>query len=167
MKLLFFSDNHKDKKSVIKMLNQVVKPDRIFSLGDSEMREDELSELGIVGVKGNYPFEPKFPYDLFFDFDGVKIFFTHGHKYGVKMGISRLMRKSYTLRANIACFGHTHQPYLKDLNGCIYLNPGSLSKPKYGFMASYAIIEITEKQIHIKIIGLNDERVIKKYKKNR
>ncbi len=167
MRLLIFSDNHKDRESVKKMLEQVKNPDRIFSLGDSEMREQELSELGIVGVKGNYPFEPKFPLDLFFDFDGVRIFLTHGHKYSVKLGLSHLMQKGYSLEADVVCFGHTHRAYLKDIEKCVYMNPGSLSKPKSGSSASYALIEITDKLIVFKIIGVDDEKVIQEYIKKR
>ena len=131
------------------------------------MREHELSELNIVGVKGNYPFEPNFPHDLLFNFEGINILFTHGHKYSVKMGISRLMRKAHTVNANIVCFGHTHSKYLKDIYDVIYLNPGSLAKPKMGEMATYATIEINETVIRIKIIKLSDKTVIKEYEKIR
>ena len=125
MKLLIFSDNHRDRSSVNKMLEDNKDSDYIFSLGDSEMPEHELSALNIVGVKGNYPFEPKFSYNLFLNFLGVDVFFTHGHRYNVKLGISRLLEEAKSLNAEIVCFGHTHQAYLRDVSGIIFLNPGS------------------------------------------
>ncbi len=167
MKLLIFSDNHRDRDSVKELLQKNPNMDRIFSLGDSEMREHELSALGIVGVRGNYPFEPDFPYELTFDFDGIRILLTHGHKYNVKWGITALMQKAYYENIQIVCFGHTHSIYLKELNDTIFLNPGSLSKPRLGVIASFAIIEITDKDVSIKIFDFNTMKVIKEYMKKR
>ena len=45
----------------------------------------------------------------------------------------------------IACFGHTHVPFCKEINGIIYVNPGSLSQPRQeGRKPSYALLEIDE-----------------------
>ena len=52
MELLLFSDNHKDKESVKEMIQNHPNADRIISLGDSEMKEFELTEMNIFGVKG-------------------------------------------------------------------------------------------------------------------
>ena len=149
------------------MLEDNKDSDYIFSLGDSEMPEHELSALNIVGVKGNYPFEPKFSYNLFLNFLGVDVFFTHGHRYNVKLGISRLLEEAKSLNAEIVCFGHTHQAYLRDVSGIIFLNPGSLKKPKYGFKPSYAIINISKEKIHIEIIELVTLKKIKEIIKKR
>ena len=40
--------------------------------------------------------------------DGIKIFFTHGHKWGVKYSTDRLFYKAKEIGAQIALFGHTH-----------------------------------------------------------
>ena len=41
-------------------------------------------------------------------------------------------------------FGHTHKPYRKDMNGKIFINAGSVGKPKDGDpRACVAIVEIT------------------------
>ena len=86
MKLLIFSDNHREKTALESILLLHKDSERFISLGDSEMSETELSNLNVFGVKGNYPFEPKFPDELTFEFDGWRFFLTHGHKYNVKNG---------------------------------------------------------------------------------
>ena len=58
MRILIFSDNHGDNENIARIINKNQPLDRIVSLGDSEMREEELSQMGIIGVKGNFPFEP-------------------------------------------------------------------------------------------------------------
>ena len=44
-------------------------------------------------------------------------------------------------RGDILMFGHTHVPVLKKEDGVIYLNPGSISYPKSGSSASFALFE--------------------------
>ncbi|MCK4551772.1 MAG: metallophosphoesterase [Tenericutes bacterium] len=166
MKLLLFSDNHRDRNSVKKLVLKHKDADRIFSLGDSEMKEQELSALNIVGVRGNYPFEPNFPKELTFEYHDVKVYFTHGHYFSVKMGLSRLLNFAVYNHIDIVCFGHTHRALLKEINGVIFINPGALSKRKMFSKNSYAILEITETLIKVDILTLSGERLLK-YKKQR
>ena len=44
--------------------------------------------------------------------------------------------------ANVVLFGHTHVPLCLEEEGVLYLNPGSLTSPRGGSHASYAILEI-------------------------
>ncbi len=160
MKLLVFSDNHKDKDSLDLMLESYKNIDRIISLGDSEMREEELSERNIIGVKGNYPFEPNFPDDLIFYFDDWKFLFTHGHKYGVKMGLSRLYEVSKDHEINVVCFGHTHRAILEEIDDIVFINPGSLTFPKGYPHPTYAFIETFPLKVFIKIKDLKTHQTL-------
>jgi putative phosphoesterase len=46
--------------------------------------------------------------------------------------------------ADVLIYGHTHKPYRKDLDGRIFINAGSVGKPKDGDpRACVAVIEIT------------------------
>lgn len=166
MELLIFSDNHKDKESVQKMIDHHPNVERIISLGDSEMKEFELTELNIFGVKGNYPFEPNFPKDLTFEFEGFRMFLTHGHLFSVKMGLSRLLNYGVYNNINIICFGHTHQPFLKEIQGILFLNPGSLSKQKFHNKATYAIVSIQPSNIHA-VIRTLDNNIVLEYNRTR
>jgi len=167
MKLLLFSDNHRNRENIHMMINQEQDNDRIISLGDSEMTEVELSSLGIIGVRGNYPFEPSFPNDLYFDFDGWKFLFTHGHLYSVKMGISRIYEYGMSKQADFICFGHTHIPYLSDLSDTVLINPGSLALPKGKNDPTYVRIFTSPKECRIEMVDLYSNTVVEKIKKTR
>lgn len=166
MKLLLFSDNHRDRQSVKEVVEKHPDMDRYISLGDSEMKEHELTALNVFGVKGNYPFEPNFPNQLTFVFEGIKVFLTHGHYYSVKLGLTKLLNYSLYNDINIVCFGHTHKPLLRDLRGVIFINPGCLSKAKYGSSNSYCILEITKSKINVIIQTLSGNTLME-YEKER
>jgi len=144
MKIVLFSDNHRDRLAVERIVIANPDAERFVSLGDSEMREDELSALGVYGVKGNYPFEPDFPEEMTTSFAGWKTLLCHGHRYGVKNGPYWLLERARAEDCEIACFGHTHAPLLEDRDGILLVNPGSAAKPRYGARATYALLEATE-----------------------
>lgn len=62
------------------------------------------------------------------------IFVTHGHHYNTEA--MPALRKG-----DILLHGHTHIPACKDIEGIIYLNPGSISIPKGKSVRSYMILE--------------------------
>ena len=166
MKLLLFSDNHRDRLSVKEAIEKHPDMDRYISLGDSEMKEHELTSLNVFGVKGNYPFEPNFPLQLTFVFEGIKMFITHGHHFSVKLGLTKLLNHALYNDVNIVCFGHTHRPLLKEINDVIFINPGSLSRNKFGSQNSYCLLEITKSKIDIVIRSLSGNTLME-YTKER
>jgi len=121
MKIVIFSDNHRDIESVRWIVATNPDADRIISLGDSEMREHELTNMGIFGVKGNYPFEPDFPYDMVMEFEGWRVFMTHGHRYYVKSGTYNLYHEARNQNCQVALFGHTHQAFIKNEDGILLI----------------------------------------------
>lgn len=167
MKLILFSDNHRNRESVDQILKRHPDADRFISLGDSEMRESELNERNIIGVKGNYPFEPDFPDSLLFVFDDWKIYFTHGHRLGVKMGLSRLYELARDQDIQVVCFGHTHRAILEEIDDIVFLNPGSLTFPKGFAGSSYAIIYTSIKEIRFEIHDIVDDKILYQLKKRR
>ncbi len=52
--------------------------------------------------------------------------------------------------ADILIYGHTHKPYRKDVENKIFINAGSVGKPKDGDpRACVALIEITAKSVSV------------------
>ncbi|MCK5731609.1 MAG: metallophosphoesterase family protein [Tenericutes bacterium] len=96
----------------------------------------------------------------------MKVYFTHGHYYSVKMGLTRLLNHAVYNHIDIVCFGHTHRALLKEINGVIFINPGALSKQRMYSKNSYAILEITEKIIKVEILSLSGKLILK-YNKQR
>lgn len=68
-------------------------------------------------------------------------FITHGHLYNAKVGLYTIMCAAREAKADILCFGHTHSALSMYEDGLYVLNPGSCG----GYMASYGIIDITDK----------------------
>jgi hypothetical protein len=163
MKLVVFSDNHRNISSIEWIVKEHSDADRIISLGDSELREHELTNLGVFGVRGNYPFEPDFPYDLVMEFEGVKTFITHGHRYFVKTGLYNLAQEAQMRECGLVLYGHTHQHAIQSLDQRLYVNPGSTQSPKSGNAKTYAIIEIDLQTISIEIREIFTARLIQKH----
>ena len=93
---------------------------------------------GILCVRGNCDTEVDqmvldFPiladYALL-DADGIRIYATHGHVYHPE-------HLPPLCEGDILLYGHTHIPALDRKNGCLCMNPGSVSIPKNGSPHSY------------------------------
>ncbi len=55
--------------------------------------------------------------------------------------------------AEILVYGHTHKPYRKDLDGRVFINAGSVGKPKDGDpRACVAVIEITHNSVNTEFL---------------
>jgi putative phosphoesterase len=55
--------------------------------------------------------------------------------------------------ADVLIYGHTHKPYRKDIGGRVFINAGSVGKPKDGDpRACVAILEITDQVISVDFV---------------
>ena len=46
------------------------------------------------------------------------------------------------MEADVVCVGHSHQPYVLEVNNKLVINPGSVGQPRDGDpRASYAVVE--------------------------
>ncbi|MBQ9197375.1 MAG: phosphodiesterase [Clostridia bacterium] len=66
--------------------------------------------------------------------DGLRIFATHGHVYNTA-------HLPPLAPGDILLHGHTHIPAWDRTDGCLYLNPGSVSIPKNGSEHGYMTLE--------------------------
>ena len=66
--------------------------------------------------------------------DGKELYITHGHKFNTK-NLPSIKKGTYLMN------GHTHVSANEEINGIIYLNPGSVSIPKENTGHSYMIYE--------------------------
>lgn len=167
MKILVFSDTHGDYEAFKKMLAQVQDIDQIYCLGDSGFSESFMVENDILSVRGNYPFAPKYPMDIKVEWAGIRFLMTHGHKYRVKFGMSKLRQIADLLRMDVCMFGHTHRIYLKKEDDLILLNPGALSFQRSHLFPSYAKIVVEVDRLQIQIINLTNQQIVKYYNEDR
>jgi diadenosine tetraphosphatase ApaH/serine/threonine PP2A family protein phosphatase len=82
--------------------------------------------------------------------DGKRVLLVHGsprkmNEYLAEdRALSTFQRLALTSEADVIVFGHTHVPYTKDVDGVLFVNVGSVGKPKDGDPRScYAMLELT------------------------
>jgi putative phosphoesterase len=150
MRIIVVSDTHGSTIEFIKALNTIEKLDFIIHLGDyveDGIKIEEATGIKTVIVKGNGDyFHSDYNEDELLNIEDKRIFITHGHNYGVRYGVDRLIYKAQEINADLVLFGHTHVPIFFEENGIYIMNPGSPSIPR-GFKRkkTFGIIEIGEK----------------------
>ncbi|MGL5950700.1 MAG: YfcE family phosphodiesterase, partial [Cetobacterium sp.] len=117
----------------------------VIFCGDVTDDAEELSyvykDIPFVIVKGNCDYyDRKNEEEILLELMGKKILVTHGHLYQVKQGYIDLEIRTREVGADIALFGHTHRPYLKE-GEVILFNPGAVVNGEYG------IIDISEEKV--------------------
>ncbi len=145
MRILVMSDTHGDRYSPSLAIEQQPDAKYIIHLGDGASDIDDLvafySDRKFIRVKGNCDFSSDLPAYRIESIGGKRIYITHGYMERVKFGPEVLYYTAREKEAQIALFGHTHEPYIDYYDGIHIFNPGSLRDGKYG------VIDITPKGI--------------------
>ena len=147
MRILVVSDTHGNDSSLRRAILAQPKAEVVIHLGDGEEEllraKRAFPEKMFLAVRGNCDFGSDLPLTGEFTAQGVKIFYTHGHHYGVKMGSERLAESAGERGADVALFGHTHRRELVRGVGtaATVFNPGSLRDG-----GSYGVIKVTDGQ---------------------
>lgn len=161
-KILVFSDSHEEAKYMNKALELNTDADMIVHLGDGASdltrRLPENYEKPLVLIEGNGEYYGWIRVDRRYlpkrtemiEFEGKKIFMTHGHLYDVKFGLEKIAARAYADGADIVLFGHTHIPisqYLPEGTELEYVgkterplllfNPGSIGM---GFKHTFGLL---------------------------
>ena len=172
MKYLVVSDIHGSgyyANKINEILNKE-KADKIILLGDlyyhgprnpltREYNPAEVCNIlnslkdKILCIKGNCDAEVdemisefEFNESISIDINGLKFFFTHGHKYNID---------NIPEGIDVLVYGHFHTGFIKEKEGTLCINSGSISLPKENTKNSYLIIdgnEIVLKDIEGEII---------------
>ena len=127
-KLLILSDSHNSRLAIENILAaEADSIDALIFLGDG-LRDLEQAltfypSLRAYAVAGNCDFGALEPLDGLAAFDGVVVFYTHGHMYGVKYDLDTLADAAAARGANVALFGHTHIRWQKSGAGCSCSTP--------------------------------------------
>lgn len=149
MRILLVSDTHRMNGNFYEVIEKEAPIDLVIHCGDAEGSEYELAAVAgcdFECVCGNNDFFTVLPKERVLDIAGNKIFVTHGHCYNVSAGYDRLADEALSRGCNMAFFGHTHIPFMEEVNDVFLVNPGSLTYPRqHGRIPTYVIAEINEK----------------------
>ena len=136
---VILSDSHGRNRISDKIAPLAAENDYVIHLGDGagDLREvmREYPEKTYL-LKGNCDFSA-FEEECVIQAEGISILCCHGHKYGVKSGISRLAYRAKELDCEVALYGHTHRASVEEVGGVLCINPGSAgsySDPSYCYL---------------------------------
>lgn len=154
MRILVVSDTHGREDNLRRAVLAQPKAEAVIHLGDGEEETGRVKrafpEKMFLQVRGNCDWGSELPQTAVFEADGVKIFYTHGHLYGVKSSLYNAVCAARENGARVLLYGHTHQALTDYEDGLYIMNPGSLG----GYKASYGILDITPQGIVTNVIML-------------
>ncbi len=154
-KLIVLSDSHGNRKAVEKLAPLVEENDYCIHLGDGAGDMRTLMERypdKIYQCAGNCDFFSPLPDEGILDIEQVRIYYCHGHRYGVKRDLAALAQAAKARDCEIALYGHTHKAKISKIDGVTLINPGtlSLSTERGG---SYCYLVIHKKEITPVLVG--------------
>lgn len=149
MRVIVIADTHGSFRRMKEVFLKNEDSDVFIFLGDGESDLERIKtsypDKTILSVKGNCDYISNAPLNGVYEVDDIKIFYTHGHTWGVKYGVDRVFYKAKEIGAQVALFAHTHSRFYDYCDGVHILNPGSAALPRDGKGPSYAYIDITAK----------------------
>ncbi len=115
--------------------------------------EQRLGDLSLQWTKGNVTPDRKaflrsLPPEIRFEAEGKRFRLVHGSPRRMNeylfedRPLSSFQRLAATSETDVLVFGHTHKPYIKRVDGVLFVNAGSVGKPKDGDpRAGYVVID--------------------------
>ena len=148
MKVLIVSDTHGRDSKLEEAVLREAPFDYLIHCGDVEGREffiEAFAESPCCIVAGNNDFFSDLPKEEEIILEEKKILVTHGHYYGVSMDVYGLVDEARDRKCDAVIYGHTHKPYVANIDKILVVNPGSLAYPRQdGRVPSYAVMDVEE-----------------------
>ncbi|MDY0323563.1 MAG: metallophosphoesterase [Candidatus Carbobacillus sp.] len=141
MRFLIMSDTH----GLVQPVSDIVRDhpvDYILHAGDSEMDTGRSPFRQMIMVRGNMDRDLTLQAMRLLRTQGLILLLVHGHEHGVKQDLLRLKLLAQEHGVRIVVYGHTHRPgYLLE-EGVLYINPGSLARPRGYPDPTYVLMEV-------------------------
>jgi putative phosphoesterase len=136
-------------------------------------RDRELGEQSIAWTLAHTDsrskdFMRELPFDLRFELGGKRVRLVHGSPRKVNEYLledrpqSSFERIAALADCDVLVFGHTHKPWVREYGGVLFVNCGSVGKPKDGDpRASFAVLEAAagDRRVGIERIAYDAEAV--------
>lgn len=154
-KLIVMSDSHGNRAAVNALQPLVSENDYFIHLGDGVTDicslRDEFPDKAYF-CAGNCDFFSIYPTEGEIEADSVRIFYCHGHKYGVKHGLEALAAEAKRRGCTVALYGHTHEAKITVIDGVTLINPGTLRYP-VGKGGGYAYLVVHRGKLTPVLVG--------------
>ncbi|MEC5422014.1 metallophosphoesterase [Virgibacillus sp. C22-A2] len=139
-RVLIISDSH-GLTAEIEGIKNRHQADVMIHCGDSELDLDATELNGFLKVAGNCDIDSRYPNEQTPVIGGLTFYVTHGHLDNVKSNLSTLSYRAAEKDAQIICYGHTHIAGAEQIDGQLFINPGSIRLPRNRVEKTYAIME--------------------------
>jgi len=158
--VLIFSDSHGSSSFLLRTAARHPDADLVIHLGDHGNLLSELSRqcpIPMKGVAGNCDgwHGRHLPSTLLLEIAGRRVFLSHGHHYGVKNQLDKLIKagSASPYHADVILFGHTHQALERtiaaDGRQILLVNPGSCRTGSFSQPASAVIMQFLPDRINV------------------
>jgi uncharacterized protein len=158
MRLLIISDTHGNHAAACQAAQDAAPVDWIIHLGDvvaDIWAVEAIADCPVIGVAGNCDHVGAgVPREIIRDFAGVPFLLTHGDAYQVKAGLTGLHARAMQEEARVVLYGHTHRAEIDEIDGILFINPGTLNPASA--TKTYAIVDIVDGTVRAGIISLSD-----------
>ncbi|CAM2879667.1 metallophosphoesterase [Erysipelothrix tonsillarum] len=145
--IIVCSDNHGKAKVLKDILQAYPNADAYIHCGDNELDYDAMKPFH--AVTGNNDYYYQYPEYLVVELGDTRIFVAHGHLMRYRKIEEDIIALAKEHRCNIACYGHTHVPVVKDVDGILLVNPGSLYYNRDGSPTCFAKITISDDKVTV------------------
>lgn len=163
MRICVMSDSHEHVDNIRAVFNATLKDkaDYYVHLGDDYSDTEGFRfHLRVPGVYDEEYAMRGLKHRIVHNFDRIKALITHTERSHVNDFPSDLKPEDMIAnkKIDLVFYGHTHEYAIKQENGVVLVNPGHLkTTDKKGFQPTYALLDIEERHIRIRIVGLNGE----------
>ncbi len=154
-KLIIMSDTHGGSKGVEQIAPLVAENDYIVHLGDGVGDVRELTKEypdKVYACAGNCDFFSPLPDEGILEVERARIFYCHGHKYGVKRDLYALAQAAKEKDCDVALYGHTHVARIDKIDGVTLINPGTFRLPT-DIGGSYCYLVVHKNEVTPTIVG--------------
>ncbi|MFT0799861.1 metallophosphoesterase [Bacillus swezeyi] len=160
MKVLIVSDSHGLEHELQTIAERHEKDvDLSIHCGDSELDPSHPALSSYLTVKGNCDFYGDFKDEIVVPVGSRKLFFTHGHLYGIKQSLLNVYYRAAELNADIICFGHSHIAGSELMDGKLLINPGSIRLPRVRRDKTYAILSIDKDDASVRFYDTDGREI--------
>jgi putative phosphoesterase len=156
MVCIIFSDTHGNYNLAAEALIAAGHVDLIFHLGDVASDAAMLEQIfsrPVGKVAGNCDPPGILPRELSTEIETVRVLLTHGDSYNVKSGLMSLRQRAVATNSQVVLYGHTHNAVVDEIDGILFINPGSLHQDSS--FKSYARLIIENDRVSAEIIALD------------
>lgn len=158
--ILIISDSHGWEKQLQDIRKNQSHVKEAIHCGDSELNEESPFLKDYQVVKGNCDWTADFPNEIIFEYGGLTFLITHGHLFDIKSSLMKLEYRAQEVGADIICFGHSHVAYAENINGRLFINPGSIRLPRQFPEGSYAKLNWTSSEdIQLEFFNIEGEEI--------